>query len=457
MDFLLSDIAQILGLNRRGLDTKPIQGISIDSRTLQPGMVFVALKGNHLDGHAFVKEAFSKGAVAAIVEKNRLPVDAFPGKVLLEVSNSLLALQQLAKAYRKKFTFPVIAVTGSNGKTTTKEMIAQILKTQFHTFKTSRNLNNHIGVPLSICQWESGGEISVMEMGANHFGEIRTLCEIAQPTHGVITNVGKAHLEGFGDIHGVLRAKIELLEYLQHSGTAFLNGDDPLLQKVQSMVHHTITFGFGTTCDVRGIPLESKNEESLFMEVEGHGILLPMKGKHNLYNALASIAVVRSFNIPWECIQKALSEFTPPEMRMEWISLPNGVIVINDAYNANPSSMEKGLREFAAIPQFLRYVAVLGDMVELGEASSIEHERLGALLADLHFDAVFCTGPAMKGACQKAKEEGLSDVYWFKDQFDLAKGLVTWVREGDGIFVKGSRAMAMEKIVEFLKKQFQGA
>jgi len=456
LDLSLSDIAQILGLDVKGLDTKPVQGISIDSRTLQPGMVFVALKGNHLDGHTFVKEAFLKGAVAVIVENKRLSLEDFPGKVVFEVPDSLLALQQLAKAYRQKFSFPVIAVTGSNGKTTTKEMIAQILETQFYTFKTQGNLNNHIGVPLSICQWHHGGKASVMEMGANHLGEIRALCEIAQPTHGVITNIGKAHLEGFGDMQGVLKAKSELLEYLGNSGTAFLNGDDPFLQTVQNIASHTVTFGLGEACDVRGIPLESKNENTLFMEVEGRGILLPMRGRHNLYNALAAIAVARDFHIPWEVIQKVLSEFTPPKMRMEWVSFPNGITLINDAYNANPSSMEQGLREFVSFSRFRRYVAVLGDMVELGEASAIEHEKLGALLSDLKVDALFCTGPAMKITWQKAKEKGLREVYWFEEKLHLAKALAEWVREGDGIFLKGSRAMEMEKVAEFLKNQIEG-
>lgn len=456
MDFSLSDIARILNLEKKGLDTTPVYGISIDSRTLQPGMVFVALKGNHFDGHAFIKEAFSKGAVAVIAEKNRTPLEDFSGKVLFEVPDSLWALQQVAKAYRKKFSFPIVAITGSNGKTTTKEMMAQILNTQFQTFKTPGNLNNHIGVPLSICQWHHGGEVGVMEMGANHFGEIRALCEIAQPTHGVITNIGKAHLEGFGDIHGVLKAKAELLEYLSHSGTAFLNGDDPLLKTVEKMASHTVTFGFGEGCDVRGIPLESKNENGLFMEVEGHPISLPMKGKHNLYNALAAIAVARNFQVSWENITKALSEFTPPGMRMEWISLSNGVILINDAYNANPSSMEQGLREFASIPGFVRYVAVLGDMAELGNATLNEHEKLGELLSDLSVSAVFCTGPAMKTACNVAKEKGLSQVFWFEDALELAKTLASWVKPGDGIFVKASRAMGMEKVVEFLKNQIGG-
>jgi UDP-N-acetylmuramoyl-tripeptide--D-alanyl-D-alanine ligase len=449
MNLTLCDIAGILGQACDPDLDSVVTGVSTDSRLLRPGMVFFALRGGRSDGHAFVGDAFASGAAAAVIETPAAVETAGRALRLFRVPDTLAALQTLASAYRGSFTFPVVAVTGSNGKTTTKDMIAAVLAARFRCAKTEGNLNNHIGVPLSVCAWDRSREVAVLEMGANHPGEIRSLCAIARPTHGVITNIGRAHLEGFGDEKGVLAAKSELLEALAADGTAFLNGDDPLLDSVRGVAASTVRFGFGDGCDVTGRPLRPDASGMAGVEVDGRKYRIGLPGLHNLSNALAAVAVGLAFGVDPEAVQDALARFSAPAGRTE-IREAAGVRVIHDAYNANPSSVEQAAAMLKSMSVLERRAVVLGDMLELGDRSGDEHRRIGARIAEIRPNAFFCTGEAMRAAAEAAREAGMRNVFHFETKPELVAALADWAREGDGILIKGSRGMRMEEVVDGL-------
>jgi UDP-N-acetylmuramoyl-tripeptide--D-alanyl-D-alanine ligase len=451
VNLTLADVAKILKTPMNPEEDDSILGVSIDSRTIRRGMVFFALRGGRFDGHRFVQAAFDQGAAAAVVEAARISeYPASAGKVLIPVPDTLCALQDLAASYRSLFSFPVVAVTGTNGKTTTKDMIATVLQTKFRTAKTEGNLNNHIGVPLSVCAWDKSREITVLEMGTNHFGEIRRLCEIARPTHGVLTNIGKGHLEFFGDLDGVTRAKSELLEALFGSGKAFLNGDDPRVMGVRHLVSQTVTYGFGEGCDLTGRIVKTDSSGATLMEIEGRRFRLPIPGIHNGSNALAAVAVGKAFGVPWDAMQEALGRFVPSAGRTELVTAA-GVRIIDDTYNANPSSVEQAVLSLKSMPSLKRRAVVLGDMLELGEKGAEEHRRIGSLIASVRPNAFFCIGEGMRTAADEAGKTGMRNVFHFDSKSELSARLAEWVREGDGVLVKGSRGTNMEETVGDLK------
>jgi len=452
----LGEIASVLHAPLKKGRTVLVNSVSIDSRRVQKGAVFFALKGDRFDGHEFVQEAQKKGAAAAVVEVGRRrPHDASNHTVLFRVADVLRALQDLAAYYRKKFLFPVIAVTGTNGKTTTKEMLALVLSSHYQVMKTEGNFNNHIGMALSMFSWRRNGELAVVEMGTNHFGEIRRLCEIARPTHGVITNIGKGHLEFLKNETGVARAKTELLESLAVKGLAFLNGDDVHLLPYRNTAGKTITFGFGNGCDLVGKHPGIDRFGFPKMDVEGRTIRLSVSGRHNLYNALAAIAVGRTFGIPWKDIQETLWRFRPVDKRMDLVRIA-GVVILNDSYNANPSSVEQALMTLKEFSGIQRRVVVLGDMLELGRSSRTEHARLGESIAGSFFDLFFCTGNHMRIAARAAVRAGMPHARWFDSKAGLCEALLSDLREGDGVLVKGSRGMNMEEVIEILKQRLEG-
>jgi UDP-N-acetylmuramoyl-tripeptide--D-alanyl-D-alanine ligase len=431
-----------------------VSRVSIDSREIHKGSLFIAIRGERFDGHEFVAEAFRSGAVAAVVEAGKsMPPEVSEKGILFAVPDPVRALQDLAAYYRCKFLFPIIAVTGTNGKTTTKEMIAQILSTHYQVMKTEGNLNNHLGVALTLFSWSRNGDAAVVEMGTNHFGEIRRLCEIARPTHGVITNIGKGHLEFLVDEAGVARAKAELLESLAEKGLAFLNGDDPYLIPHRKTAGKTITFGFGPGCDLTAKYTGMDRFGFPKMEVDGRTLRLSIPGRHNLYNALAAAAVGRAFGIPWAEIQEKLWQFHPVERRME-LARTSGILFFNDTYNANPSSVEQALATLKDTAGLKRRIVVLGDMLELGRVSRVEHEKIGERIAALGFDGFWCTGEAMRHAAQSAQKAGMPAA-WRDSRSALAFGLSSELREGDGVLIKGSRGMHMEEVVDILRQRFE--
>lgn len=451
MNIRLEDAARAMGVAMTGDLSILIKNVSTDSRTIRNGDLFFALRGDRYDGHSFVHQALEKGACAAVVDREWVrKTGGSDGKRLLAVSDPLTELQALAMMFRKTMSFPVIAVTGTNGKSTTKEMIASILGVRHRVEKSRGNLNNHIGLPLSLCEWEEASDYGVVEMGANHFGEIHRLCTIAQPTHGVITNIGKGHLEFFGDIDGVFRAKSELINYLKQDGTVFLNGDDSLLRTVKSKAAKF--FGFSDACDFRGKIVDVDEKGFPRMRIGGIVIRLNLRGDHNLYNALAASSVARSFGIAWAEIREALERYTPMDKRMEVIRL-SGIIILNDAYNANPSSMKLALHTLVDFPGVRRRIAVLGDMLELGKVSQEEHRYVGDWIADLKLDAVFCYGEETRMSVKRARERGVMQAHHFMSKDDLISELLEYIEKEDAVLIKGSRGMRMEDVIEGLQME----
>lgn len=422
----------------------------IDSRDVVPGSVFFALEGARSDGHAYVGQALEQGAVLVVIQRGHTVEGLWTANPRVKaVDDPVAALQAVARAWRKTFDMPVIAITGSNGKTTTKEMAAAVLGEKYRLCWTAGNYNNHLGVPLSILSWTHDIEMAVLEMGTNHFNEIRLLCDIAKPTHGLITNIGKGHLEFFGDLEGVARAKSELLESLDEDGRAFLNGDDPLLIQRSDVVSKTVTYGFSADCDLRGEALPPDEKGHPGLRIESHDIRVPLLGRHNLMNALAAIAVGRSLNVGWHQIRHAFHSFKPIKQRSQ-VMQAGGVTLINDAYNANPSSMAEALVTLSEIPGGGRRIAVLGDMAEMGAASMEEHRLLGALVHRLSLDALYTYGKEMHIAQQRAEALGVALARHCDSQAMLIDNLKAFLQPGDAVLIKGSRSMAMENVADAL-------
>ena len=433
-----------------------VEGVAIDSRTVKKGMLFFALQGERVDGHHFIDEAFQRGACGAVVRKSKFSSSGSYGRgVLISVEDPLEALQNVATHFRKQLSIPVIAVTGTNGKTTTKEMIAAVLETRFRVMKSPGNYNNQIGLALSICDWDRNGEIGVVEMGTNHFGEIHRLCQIAQPTHGVITNIGKGHLEFFGHIEGVSRAKAELLEYLGEKGEAFINGDDIYLYPLKNIVKKTVTYGFSDRCDIRGQMLSEANGSGFSrMRIGKNTLKISVPGQFNLYNGLAAVSVGRQFGISWKEIKKILEGYRPLEKRMEVLRFSE-IVILNDTYNANPTSLQEALKVLKTFQKGGRKIVVLGDMLELGKKSKEEHRMIGEWIVDYHVDMFFSYGPEMKSAAEHAKALGFKKVNHYDLKEDLINELLSILQEKDVVLVKGSRGMQMEEVVERLRNILQ--
>ena len=456
VDLTLHVITQILGVPDTQEGRLPVSGISIDSRTLTRGMLFFALKGEKSDGHFFVREALKKGASAAVVDRHWISQHKNGQEgILIPVKNPLVALQEVASYYRKRFRFPVIAVTGTNGKTTTKEMLSAVLGMKYSVAKSEGNFNNHIGLPLSICAWDNTNTMAVLEMGTNHFGEIRRLCEIARPTHGVITNVGKGHLEFFGDLKGVLRAKAELVDFLKDRGTVFLNGDDFHLQSFKGIVPQTFMYGFSENYDFSGEELGTDPSGFPKMRMGEAEVTIRVPGSYNLSNGLAAAAVGRHFGVSWEAIKHALESFRPMDKRMTFVRF-SGMTVFNDTYNANPTSVQQALNTLKERQEGKRKIVVLGDMLELGKRSRKEHQNIGDCVVQLGLDAFFGFGPAMRSATDRACKLGMNAVVHSESKSDVVEKLLRFVRDGDVILIKGSRGMKMEEIVAGLQEGSKG-
>lgn len=428
-------------------------GVSIDSRTIAEGEIFFALRGDNFDGHAFLDKALLKGDGAVVSSmQGALP----KGKVIIRVKDTLSALQDFAHFMRMKKDVPVIAITGSSGKTTTKEMVYAVLSRRFRTLKNEGNLNNHIGLPLSLTRLENIHEAVVLEMGMNAPGEIKRLCEIAVPTHGIITNIGTAHLGRLGSHEAVRNAKLEILHGLQ---VAAVNADDGFLMEGLAEAGRfngdVITFSINNEAHVmaKGVrATESGTGFTLeFRESGSIPINLSVHGKFNVYNALAAAAAGFSLGVPLEEIKAALEAFSACKMRFE-IRKIKGITLINDSYNANPSSMEESLKETIRVAALGRKVAVLGDMGELDEFSDDAHKELGRMISGAGVDVFMAVGRMMSMAAEdciniKEKKTG-PEIYTFRDSEEAAEGIMTLLKEGDTVLVKGSRSMKMEKIAE---------
>ena len=412
-------------------------GTSTDTRTVTPGSIFFALKGPNFNANAFAAEALSKGARFAVVDDPSVAVD----ERYLVVPDVLQALQQLATYHRRQFDLPVIGITGSNGKTTTKELVHAVLAADRPTLATSGNLNNHIGVPLTLLRMSHEHRIAIIEMGANKPGDIAELAAIAEPTHGLITNIGKAHLEGFGSYEGVIATKTELYaDIAARSGVLFVNADDDLLMR-KSEGRRRITYGRGPDPDTSG----DVNGTGPFLEVvfagrdgNAHHVSTKLIGAYNLPNALAAIAIGQHFEILDDRIAEALAAYTPSNNRSQFTDTGRNQLVL-DAYNANPTSMAAALENFAAMHSDRPKLAILGDMLELGPDSTKEHKAIVDLVARLKLDAWFVGGEFMKvtSAAMPAAAE-------------VNERIASAPMNGRLILVKGSRGIKLETVVPLL-------
>lgn len=417
--------------------------IQTDTRKLKEGDIFFALKGDNFNGNHFAKQAIASGAAYAVIDE-KMPADTgaeINNKTIL-VENVLITLQQLARYHRRQFTIPFIAITGSNGKTTTKELIHAVLSSSFRTYTTEGNLNNHIGIPLTILKIKNDAEVAVIEMGANHIGEIAGYCLYTLPTHGLITNCGKAHLEGFGSIEGVRKGKGELFDHLRtlRQSTAFVMWDYEYLREMSHGIRDIVKYGTKEGVDVRG--RVKKTEPYLEVEIirsTGNEIIkTQLVGDYNLPNVLAAVAVGQSFKIDINRIKTAIENYLPSNSRSQLISRGTNKIIL-DAYNANPSSMKLAIENFARLHADNK-ILVLGGMAELGKQSLDEHKAIVDLIGQHHWKDVVLVG----GDFVKIKHPFLS--------FDNGAQARDWWQkqhfENTHFLVKGSRSMQMEKIIE---------
>lgn len=435
--------------------TQPIAGVSTDSRTLQPGELFFAFAGDKFDGHSFVPEVMQKGALACMVSQAWFESTAErPEGNYLIVPDSLVGFQETAHYYRQQFQIPVVAITGSTGKTTAKEMAYQVLAEQYLVLRNVKSFNNHVGVPLTLFKLEDAHEVVIVEVGTNHFGEIARLAEIAAPTHGLITNIGYGHLEFFGSLAGVAKAKLELFDYLDRHGHIFYNADDETLATAAiPRARKITTFGLERVADVTARNLNCDNAARYSFEFRNEVINLKIPGRHNVYNALAAIALGLELGVLVAAIKAGLEKFVAVEKRMEVLSIA-GITILNDAYNNNPTSAAAALHTLKEIttPAGGRKIVVMGDMAELGHFTEPEHKRIGALIGRLGFSALFTFGTKSQVLAESARTAGIPLVKHFEQKPVLSEELTDWIRAGDTILVKGSRVMAMEEVVNSLVK-----
>ncbi len=449
----VEDIIEATGGELLSENARTFNGVSIDSRNISEGELFFAIRGDRFDGHDFLEKALYKGS-GAVVDRKPGPLPG--GKVIIYVNDTLRSLQDLAHFLRMKLDIPVVAVNGSNSKTTSKEMIYGILSGKFRTLKNKGNLNNHIGLPLSLARLEPSDEVVVLEMGMNAAGEIRRLCEIAGPTHGVITNIGSAQVGRLGSDEAVRSAKLEVLERVS---TAVVNNDDGFLMKgieeLKNFRAEVITFGMNNDSDVMAKNVKVSQMGSAFMletrEGESLWISLNVPGLFNVYNALAASAVCVSLGVEIEGIKTALEAYKGIPMRFE-ILRKLGITVINDSYNANPSSMEKSVKELARLGAGGRTVAVLGDMRELDAFAEKEHRAAGDMVRETGVDVFVAVGEMMSLAAEESRSmkggKAAPEVYTFPDANSAKENIMDILKQGDTVLVKGSRSMSMEKIIE---------
>ncbi|HHV29583.1 UDP-N-acetylmuramoyl-tripeptide--D-alanyl-D-alanine ligase [Acetivibrio mesophilus] len=427
--------------------------ISTDSRNIKEGDLFVPLVGERFDGHNYIAHSLEQGALGSLTQRE---MESANDKVLIKVSDTLKALRDLATYYRQKYKIPFVGITGSVGKTSTKEMVSAVLSKGFNVLKTQGNFNNEIGVPLTVFNLDRSHEAAVVEMGMSGFGEISRLTSIVKPDIAIITNIGVSHIEKLGSKNNILKAKMEIFEGLNEKGLAILNGDDKLLYGLNNLLKfRTVFYGMEEELDYRAYNLESLGERGSTFDIELQGkeykVRIPVPGIHNVYNALAGIAAGIELGISPEKIIEGIEEFSPGKMRLNILN-HKGLKIINDAYNASPQSMEAAINVLKDISCEGRTFAVLGDMLELGEISHSAHEEVGRYAVSKGIDYIVAVGEYRKNIAHGAIEAGAGEerVFDFKDNADAARFLKEYLKSGDVLLVKGSRGMRMEEIVNIL-------
>lgn len=455
----LKEITAMCGgeLISKGVADTLVQGVVTDSRKLSAGCLFVPLAGENFDGHEFAEHTFSEGAAAVLWQKDHGTPPVSSGPVIL-VDDTLNALQRLSSAYLKETGARVVGITGSNGKTTTKDIVFALLSTAFKVHKTQGNFNNHIGLPLTILSMPEDTQIAVLEMGMSARGEIALLSKIAEPETAVITNIGESHLQQLGSREEIARAKTEIVAGMKPGGLLIYNGDEPLIPmalsedttiKPQGM--NTFTFGLKTSNDDYPVGLEGKETGMLFSTSRFGSqevFHLPLLGRHNAANALAAIAVAVHYGVNPDQIRKGLEEVRLTGMRIEVVSAANGVTILNDAYNASPTSMKAALEVLNSMQGCNRKIAVLGDMLELGGQTEDYHREIGAFLTGPKADILFAYGTL--GGLIAAGAAGIlpqENIHAYTDKEQLIEDLTAILAPNDVVLVKASRGMRLEEVV----------
>ncbi|MFC0274427.1 UDP-N-acetylmuramoyl-tripeptide--D-alanyl-D-alanine ligase [Metabacillus herbersteinensis] len=437
-------------LNGTGLKAESeligIKGVTTDSRQVQPKNLFFPLVGENFNGHQFARKALELGATAIVWDINEEnPPENIP---VIFVEDTLKALQQLAKAYREQVDVKVVGVTGSNGKTTTKDMISSVLATTFSVHKTKGNFNNHIGLPLTLLSMSEETEIAVLEMGMSGKGEIQLLSEIAQPDAAVITNIGESHLLDLGSREGIAEAKLEIVAGLKEKGYFTYFGDEPLLQdRLKSFQFLTKTFGEQSQNDYFPTSITQESNGTSFILKNNH-YFIPVLGKHNVYNALAAYSIGQYFGVNDEAIKKGLQEIEITGMRLELLKSEDDISIINDAYNASPTSMIAAIQLLEDLKGYKQKIVVLGDMLELGDQEILFHQQVGKTILEQEISHVLTYGKLgaeiAKGAKENLPEER---VHHFVDKSELIQRVKEVAKAGDIILVKASRGMKLEEVV----------
>ena len=428
-------------------DGKDFSGVSIDSRTLEPGQLFVAIRGKRFDGHDFAGQAVARGAAGLVVERKPASV---PGSVpVWVVPDTLAALGDIARAHRDRFDIPLVAITGSSGKSTTKSILAHLLGEDRKVLATPGTQNNLIGVPLTLFRLEESHQTAVLELGTNRWGEIRRLTEIANPTLGVVTNIGPAHLETFGDLEGVLKAKGELWERMAPGAALVLNADDPLLWEARRRLGRPVLwFGCRAEADVRAGGILLKESETWCVVNGKWEMRVPLAGRHNLMNALAALAAAQALGLPLAAAAERISTVQAMPGRLSF-SERDGVLVIDDTYNANPGSLKAALEVLEGLNRPGRKIAAVGDMLELGGQAERLHAEGGRWVAEQKVDFLVSVGPLAQRLLASAWEFGLprEGGRGFSAAEEAGEFLSGFVRPGDTLLLKGSRGMQMEKVL----------
>lgn len=435
-----------------GSESVTVNKVSTDTRTLEKGSMFIALRGERTDGHNFIKNAFDKGASVVVCETPVVPPEEC---TVITVDDTIKALKDMAKKYMETFRIPVVGITGSVGKTTTKEMIAQILSTEYNVHKTMGNFNNHIGLPLSVLELTHEHTAAVFEMGMSGLGEIEYLTDIIRPDIGVITNIGISHIEKLGTRQNILRAKLEITKGMKENGKLILNGDDELLSGLKGLLPMPLIFyGINETSDLNAFDIHSLGEDGVRFTVklrnEDVDIALPAPGIHNVSNALAAVACGLELNVSNENIKKGLANYSQEKMRLNIVKYKNGIKIINDSYNSAPSSAEASLSVLREVAGDKRSIAVLGDMLELGDYSREAHRQIGATVVREHINHLVAVGNLARDFVQGALEAGMDEksTRYFIEPKQAISYLKDFLEPQDVVLFKGSRGMKLDSVIE---------
>lgn len=450
----VGELAAIVNGRVIGAEGVEVTGFSVDSRTIKEGEAFFALKGENFDGHDFVGQAAGRGARAAVVSRILEPAPAIS---LICVQDVLEAFQRLAGWWRSQFPVTVVSVTGSSGKTTTKDMIGEALSSQVQVIKSEANFNNEVGVPMTLLGIRPGDQVAVLEVAMRGKGQIASLCQFIRPTIGVVTNIGPAHYELLGSLEAIESAKAELVEALPENGCAVLNADDERCRRIASRTRARVAFyGMSPEAEYRAqdVVVESSGR-TYFRCLAGDlelDVSIPLPGYHNVRNALAALAVAGFLGLDLESAARSLSRAKITGMRLEFMDV-RGMKVINDAYNANPDSMAASLSILGAVGSGRR-VAILGDMLELGDYSREGHLSVGRKAAESGTDLLIALGPQAKDIAEGALEGGMNrkSVVWFASKEEARTELVSLLKPGDTVLVKASRGMRLEEVIDWLKR-----